>query len=98
MSLVLKRITTKRSTGKGQNQNTTRARTFELLGTNECQSLEGINISSNLLMISHVYLLHHKSNSLEKFREYKSEVENQLGKTIKTLCSDRGGDYVDLRF
>ena len=46
----------------------------------------------------HIYLIHHKSNSLEKFKEYKAEVENELGKTIKILRSDRGGEYMDLRF
>ena len=46
----------------------------------------------------YLYLMHHKSEALEKFREYKTEVENLLGKTIKTLRSDRGGEYMDLRF
>ena len=46
----------------------------------------------------YLYLMHHKSEVLEKFREYKTEVENLLGKTIKTLQSDRGGEYMDLRF
>ncbi|KAA0059715.1 gag/pol protein [Cucumis melo var. makuwa] len=27
---------------------------------------------------SHVYLIHHKSDSFEKFKEYKAEVENEL--------------------
>ncbi|KAA0037185.1 gag/pol protein [Cucumis melo var. makuwa] len=30
--------------------------------------------------------------------EYKAEVENLLSKKIKILRSDRGGDYIDLRF
>ncbi|TYK14710.1 gag/pol protein [Cucumis melo var. makuwa] len=46
----------------------------------------------------HVYLIQNKSDSFEKFKEYKAEVENELGKTIKTLRSDRGGEYMDLRF
>ncbi|KAA0059677.1 gag/pol protein [Cucumis melo var. makuwa] len=41
----------------------------------------------------HVYLIQNKSNSFEKFKEYKAEVENESGKTIKTLRSDRGGEY-----
>ena len=40
----------------------------------------------------------HKSESLEKFKEFKNEVQNQLGKTIKTLRSDRGGEYLSLEF
>ena len=63
---------------------------------------DGMNISSILLMIiqgsGHVYLLYHKSDSLEKFKEYKTEVEIQLGKTIKTLRLHRNGEYEDLRF
>ncbi|KAA0060522.1 gag/pol protein [Cucumis melo var. makuwa] len=39
----------------------------------------------------HVYLIQNKSDSFEKFKEYKAEVENESGKTIKTLRSDRGG-------
>ena len=34
---------------------------------------------------NHVYLIHHKSDSFENFKEYKVEVENELGKTIKIL-------------
>src|SRR5215813_2498834 len=43
----------------------------------------------------YVYLMQHKSDTFEKFKEYRAEVENQLGKTIKTLRSDRGGEYLD---
>ena len=46
----------------------------------------------------HVYLIQNKSDSFEKFKEYKAEVENESGKTIKTFRSDRGGEYMDLRF
>lgn len=38
----------------------------------------------------HVYLIHHKSDFLEKFKKHKVEVMNDLGKTIKILRSDRG--------
>ena len=46
----------------------------------------------------HVYLIQNKSDSFEKFKEYKAKVENESCKTIKTLRSDRGGEYIDLRF
>ena len=29
--------------------------------------------------------MHYKFDSLEKFKEYKAEIENELGKRIKTL-------------
>ena len=33
----------------------------------------------------YVYLMKNKSESFDKFKEFKNEVENQLGKRIKTL-------------
>lgn len=33
----------------------------------------------------YIYLMVQKSEALDKFKEYKVEVENKLGKTIKTL-------------
>ena len=35
-----------------------------------------------------------KSDTFEKFKEYRALVEKQLGKVIKTLRSDRGGEYL----
>ncbi|TYK19615.1 gag/pol protein [Cucumis melo var. makuwa] len=46
----------------------------------------------------YLYLMEHKSEALEKLKEYKDEVENLLSKKIKILRSDRGGEYMDLRF
>ena len=46
----------------------------------------------------YVYLMQRKSETFEKFKEFRAEVENQLGKTIKTLRSDRGGEYLDQEF
>ena len=45
-----------------------------------------------------VYLMKNKSDSFEKFKEFKNEVENQLGKSIKALRSDRGGEYLSQEF
>ena len=42
-----------------------------------------INFVDDYSRFRHVYLLHHKFDSLEKFREYKVEVKIQLGKTVK---------------
>ena len=57
-----------------------------------------INFIDDYSRYGYIYLMHHKSEALEKFKEFKTEVENQLGKTIKTLRSDRGGEYMDLKF
>ena len=41
----------------------------------------------------YLYLIHEKSQSLEVFKSFKVEVENQLNKRIKNVISDRGGEY-----
>ena len=41
----------------------------------------------------YVYLISHKSEALERFKIFKTEVEKQLGKVIKISRSDRGGEY-----
>nr|AAM74249.1 Putative retroelement [Oryza sativa Japonica Group] len=46
----------------------------------------------------YVYLMRHKSESFEKFKEFHNEVQNHLDKTIKYLRSDRGGEYWSLEF
>nr|GEX51303.1 hypothetical protein [Tanacetum cinerariifolium] len=46
----------------------------------------------------YVYLLKHKHEVFEKFKVFKNEMENQLGKTIKALRSDRDGEYISQEF
>ncbi|GJS24896.1 retrotransposon protein, putative, ty1-copia subclass [Tanacetum coccineum] len=46
----------------------------------------------------YVYLLKHKHEVFETFKVFKSEVELQLGKKIKALRSDRGGEYLSQEF
>nr|GEX00603.1 retrotransposon protein, putative, Ty1-copia subclass [Tanacetum cinerariifolium] len=41
----------------------------------------------------YVYLINTKDETLNMFKTYKAEVENQLDKKIKILRSDRGGEY-----
>ena len=41
----------------------------------------------------YLYLIHEKSQSLDVFKNYKAEVENQLNKRIKSVRSNRGGEY-----
>ena len=45
-----------------------------------------------------MYLLKYKSESFEKFKEFRAEVEKQTGKSIKILRSDRGGEYLSTEF
>jgi len=42
-----------------------------------------------------VYLLHNINEALDAFKVFKAEVENQCGKQIKIVKSDRGGEYYD---
>ena len=46
----------------------------------------------------YVYLIHKKSETFGKFKEFMAEAEKQLGKSLKTLRSDRGGEYLDIEF
>ena len=38
-------------------------------------------------------MIHEKSQSFDIFKSYKAEVENQLGKKIKVVKSNHGGEY-----
>ena len=40
----------------------------------------------------------YKSEAFEKFKDFRVEVEKQLGKSIKLLRSDRGGEYLSDEF
>ena len=39
-----------------------------------------------------------KSKTLEKFKEFRAKAEDQLGKTLKVLRSDRRGEYLSTEF
>ncbi|GKB45839.1 zinc finger, CCHC-type containing protein [Tanacetum coccineum] len=43
----------------------------------------------------YVYLCHAKDEALDKFKIYKTEVELQQNDLIKTLRTDKGGEYYD---
>ena len=40
-----------------------------------------------------VYLLKSKTETFEKFMDFKTRVEKQTGKNLKRLKSNRGGEY-----
>ncbi|KAL0311605.1 UNVERIFIED_CONTAM: Retrovirus-related Pol polyprotein from transposon TNT 1-94 [Sesamum angustifolium] len=46
----------------------------------------------------YVYLMRYKSEAFVRFKEFRLEVENQTGRKIKTLQSDRGGEYLSGEF
>ena len=57
-----------------------------------------ITFTDDFSRYGYVYLMRHKSETFEKFKEFQSEVENQRGKKIKALRSDRGGEYLSHKF
>ncbi|GJU79743.1 retrotransposon protein, putative, ty1-copia subclass [Tanacetum coccineum] len=57
-----------------------------------------ITFTNDYSRYGYVYLLKHKHDVFETFKVFKNEVENQLGKTIKALRSDRGGEYISQEF
>ncbi|GJR52181.1 retrotransposon protein, putative, ty1-copia subclass [Tanacetum coccineum] len=57
-----------------------------------------ISFTDDYNRYGYVYLLKHKHKVFETFKVFKNEVENQLGKTIKALRSDRGGEYISQKF
>ena len=52
-------------------------------------------ITINMIMF---YLMHRKSNALDKFKEFKVELENQLGKQLKVLQYDLCVEYMSSEF
>jgi len=57
-----------------------------------------ITFTDDLSRYGYVYLIKHKSEAFEKFKEFQNEVENQLSKKIKALRSDRGDEYLSYEF
>jgi hypothetical protein len=57
-----------------------------------------ITFTDDYSRYGHIYLIKHKSKAIEKFKEYKLEVEKQLGRSIKNLNNDRGGEYEAMKF
>jgi transposase InsO family protein len=45
-----------------------------------------------------IYFLEAKSDTFDKFKEYKSFIEKQTGKHIRTLRIDNGGEFESLQF
>jgi len=54
-----------------------------------------ITFIDNYSRYGYLYLFHEKSQSLNMFKIYKAEVENQLNRKIKVIRSDRGSEYYD---
>ncbi|GJY08159.1 retrotransposon protein, putative, ty1-copia subclass [Tanacetum coccineum] len=57
-----------------------------------------VTFTDDFSRYDYVYLLKHKHEVFETFKVFQKEVENQLSKTIKSLRSDRGGEYMSQEF
>ena len=52
----------------------------------------------DLSRYEYIYLIKHKSETFEKFKEFQSEVENHRNKKIKFLRTNHGGGYLNQEF
>nr|GEZ77850.1 hypothetical protein [Tanacetum cinerariifolium] len=57
-----------------------------------------VTFTDDFSRYGYVYLLKHKHEVFETFKVFQKEVENQLGKTIKLLHFNRGGEYMSQEF
>ncbi|KAJ9558542.1 hypothetical protein OSB04_013156 [Centaurea solstitialis] len=57
-----------------------------------------ITFTDDFSRYGYVYLIRHKSEAFERFKEFQNEVQNQLDRKIKFLRSDRGGEYLSQEF
>ena len=46
----------------------------------------------------YLYLMRYKYEAFEKFKEFRNEVEKHLGRSIQSLISYRGGEYLNQEF
>nr|GEZ93126.1 retrotransposon protein, putative, Ty1-copia subclass [Tanacetum cinerariifolium] len=70
----------------------------DVCGPFKIMSRQGANyfvtFTDNFSHYGYVYLLKHKHEVFKTFKLFQKEVENQLGKTIKSLRSDRRDEYM----
>ena len=57
-----------------------------------------LTFTDDLSRYGYIYLMKHKSETFEKFKEFQSEVEKHHNKKIKFLRSDHGDEYLSYEF
>ncbi|GJV94409.1 retrotransposon protein, putative, ty1-copia subclass [Tanacetum coccineum] len=74
----------------------------DVCGPFKIMSRQGANyfvtFTDDFSRYGYVYFLKHKHEVFETFKVFQKEVENQLGKTKKSLRSDCGGEYMSQEF
>ena len=58
-----------------------------------CRNFYFITFIDDYSRYGYLYLINKKAEYLDKFKIFRTEVEKQLGKVIKVVRSDRGGEY-----
>jgi transposase InsO family protein len=80
---------------------------IELVNTDLCGPMQTKSIGGNFYFLTFIddfsrkiwnYFLRHESETFEKFKEFKADVEKHSGKYIKALRSDGGGEYNSREF
>ena len=80
---------------------------LEMIHTNVCDPMSVdarggyryfLTFTDDLSIYGYIYLMKHKSETFEKFKEFQSEVENHRNKKINFLRSDHGGEYLSYEF
>ena len=57
-----------------------------------------LTFTDDLSRYGYIYLMKHKFETFENFKEFQSDVENHRNKKKKFLRSDRGGEYLSYEF
>ena len=57
-----------------------------------------LTFTDDLSRYGYIYLMKHKVETFEKFKEFQSEVENHRNKKIKFLQSNHRGEYLRYEF
>ena len=80
---------------------------LEIINTDVCRPMSMkargkyryfLTFTDDLSRYAYIYLMKHKSEIVEKFKEFQSKVENHRNKKIKFLRSDRGDEYLSYKF
>ena len=53
-----------------------------------------ITFIDNFTRYDRIYLIAHKSEALDYFKKYVTEIKNQLEKKVKILRTDQGHEYL----